>query len=148
MALRDKPIARLAALGLGGAMMLLAQQSAASGPGTRPVVNLQCTLSGSVKGASGLTRAAVCARFVQRIEGALKVRLVEAPSASGPEGRWIEIQIKLVGPAHAEAAFTSRLGGKVRKHQPIGVDVMDKGLDLREIDILADAVAQALRTAG
>jgi len=148
MALHETLKTWLAILALGGAMMLGSQQSAAAGPDSRPVVNIHCTLTGSAKSAAGLTRAAVCARFARTIETALKVRLVETATAPGPKGRWIAIQVKLGVPAHAEAAFSSRLGRSVRNHQSLGIDVMDKPLDLREIDMLARQVAEVLRKAG
>lgn len=115
---------------------------------SHPAVEFHCTLSGSTKVAPALTRAAVCARFVAAIEPALKVRLIQvaAPPAPG-RGRWISIQVRLAQPASAETAFTSRLRGTVRKHAAIGIDVMDKRLDLREIDLLAKDVAEVLRTA-
>lgn len=115
---------------------------------SRPAVEFHCTLTGSAKGSPALTRAVVCARFVAAIEPALKVRLVQvtAPPAPG-KGRWISVQVRLGAPASAEAAFTSRLGKTVRKHAAIGVDVMDKRLEMREIDLLAKDVAEVLRTA-
>jgi hypothetical protein len=140
---------KLLAAGLGGAVMVLAQTPAAARTISRPVVEFHCTLAGKAKGAAQLTISGVCTRFVQAIEPALKVRLVEVATApSANKGRWIAIQVRLAAPAHAEAAFTSRLGGTVTKHQPIGIDVMDKSLDMREIDMLARQVAEVLRTAG
>lgn len=120
----------------------------AAGAAARPVVEFHCTLTGNTKGSPALTRAAVCARFTAAIEPALKVRLIPISAAPpAAKGRWISLQIRLRAPAGAEAAFTSRLGRTVRKHAAIGVDVMDKQLELREIDLLAKDVAEALRTA-
>jgi hypothetical protein len=105
-------------------------------------------LTGNAKGSPALTRAAVCARFVRSIEPALKVRLTEVSATPAPgKGRWISVHVRLGAPASAEAAFTSRLGGVVRKHAAISVDVMDKRLEMREIDLLAKDVAEVLRTA-
>jgi len=128
--------------------MVASDPVAAAGPDRRPVVALHCTVAGAAKGSPGLNQQAVCARFSQAIEAALKVRVVN--SATPPlaqKGRWISIQVRIGGQAHAEAAFTSRLGGTVRKYPAIGIDVMDKALDLGEIDMLARQVSEVLRPA-
>lgn len=126
----------------------MSEPAEAAGASTRPEVNFHCTVAGKTKGSPALTRAAVCSSFVRAIEPALKVRLVTVPTppASG-KGRWISIQVRLGAPASAEAAFTSRLGGAVRKHPAIAIDAMDKKLEMREIDSLAKDVAEVLRTA-
>lgn len=115
----------------------------------RSAVEFHCALTGKAKGSPALTHAAICARFVRAIEPALKVRLIPVSTAPLPgKGRWITIQVRLDAPASVEAAFTSRLGRAVRKHPAIAIDVMDKKLELREIDLLAKDVAEVLRTAG
>lgn len=137
----------LAAAILGGAAINMPEPAEAAA--ARPAVEFHCKLTGKAQGSPTLTRAAICARFVGAIEPALKVRLVPVPAAPSPgKGRWISIQVHLGTPASVEAAFTSRLGRTVRKHPAIAVDVMDKSLDLREIDLLAKDVAEVLRTAG
>lgn len=138
----------LAAASLGGAAIIMPEPAIAAGTAARPAVEFHCSLSGKTRGSPALTRAAVCARFVRAIEPVLKVRLVAASTAPLPgKGRWISVQVRLCTPASAEAAFTSRLGKAVRKHAPIGIDVMDKSLDMGEIDLLAQEVAQVLRSA-
>lgn len=124
------------------------EPAVAARPAPRPAVEFHCTLTGNAKGSPALTRAAVCARFAAAIEPALKVRLIPVSVAPAPgKGRWISVQIRLGAPARAEAAFASRLGRTVRKHAAIGIDVMDKRLEMREIDLLAKDVAEVLRTA-
>lgn len=131
---------------LAGGALLMHETSEAAPADNRPVVQFHCVLVG--KGGSALSRSAICARFVRAIEPALRVRLAEVASAPATnKGRWISIQVRLAAPASAEAAFTSRLGATVRKHPAIAVDVMDKSLDMREIDLLAKDVAQVLRAA-
>jgi len=124
------------------------QHGDAAGTSSRQAVQFHCTLAGKAKGGPVLDRTAVCARFARAIETALGVRLVEilTPPQAG-KGRWISIEVRLGPPAHAEARFASRLGRAATKHVPIGIDIMDKELDLRDIDSLAAHVAQALRTA-
>lgn len=138
----------LTAASLGGAAITMPEPAEAAKAAVRPAVEFHCTLTGSAKGSPGLTRAAVCARFAAALEPALKVRLIPVSAAPAPgKGRWISIQVKLGAPARAEADFTSRLGRTVKKHPSIGIDVMDKRLEMREIDLLAKDVAEVLRTA-
>ena len=129
--------------------MVITQSAAAREWDGRPAVDFHCVLAGTDKSGAGLDRTAVCARFARAIEAALQVRLVEVAAApAGNRGRWIAVEIKLGASAHAEAAFTSRLGAAVRNHVPIGIDVMDKRMELREIDMLAGQVAEVLRNQG
>lgn len=133
----------LVALGLGPAWTLAAAAAA------RPAIDFHCSVTGQIKGSPQLTREAICARLAAAIEPAIKARLVRV--ASPPQGaarRWVRIAVRLSPPAQAEAAFTSRLGRAVRNHPPISVDVMDKRLDMREIDMLSRAVAERLHSAG
>ena len=145
MQLRARLFFVLTAASLGGAAITMPEPAIAA---ARPAVEFHCTLTGNAKGSPGLTSAAVCARFAAAIEPALKVRLIPVSAAPLPgKGRWISVQIRLGAPARAEAAFTSRLGRTVRKHPSIGIDVMDKRLEMREIDLLAKDVAEVLRMA-
>ncbi len=147
MQVRVGSFSMLAAVSLGGAAITIPLTAEAESTAPRPAVQFHCTLIGNTKGSPALTRAAVCARFVAAIEPVLKVRLVQVLAAPSPgKGRWISVQVRLGAPASAEAAFTSRLGRTVRKHAPIGIDVMDKRLEMREIDLLAKDVAEVLRT--
>jgi hypothetical protein len=120
----------------------------ASAAATRPVeppVALVCTVSGLPKHRGELTAEAVCERFSLRIREALGLPVIQArqvPAASG--ARWVKLQVRLLPRGRAEAALTSRLHGKATDHPALAVQVMDKPMDLGDIDRLARLAGKTL----
>lgn len=112
---------------------------------TLPIV-LVCNAKVAVKGQSGLTEEAICARFAAPIAAALNhpVKLGSAVPA-GTKSSWIRIAVRLHANGRAEAALTSKLHAEATNYPVLAVHVMDKPLQLREIDLLAKRVAEVLR---
>lgn len=139
---------RLIALrGLGGALIMAALVSSAQADAAAPRVWFQCRIEGADQALGGLSREQVCARFAAALEPLAGGRLVtlEADQPLPRKGRWIALAIRRSPPSGLEARLTARLGNTIRQYPPIAVDVMDKALQLREIDILARQVALQLR---
>jgi hypothetical protein len=132
--------AGLALVAGGGVMGQSAASAATAGP-----VALICTVSGLAKHRGALTDEAVCARFALRIREALGLAVTPArqvPAGSGK--RWVKLQIKLLPRGRAEAALTSRLHGKATDHPILAVQVMDKPMELGDIDRLARLTGRTL----
>ena len=129
-------------LGIGSAM----DESLAAQPGTGSgAVTLVCTVAGAPKGNAAFERAALCRNFAQRIGPALDAKVVLADVLpKGAAARWVRLELKLQSPSRIEAALTSHLHGKATNYPPLGVQVVDKPLGLREIDRLASLVAKSL----
>jgi hypothetical protein len=129
----------------GGLMVGEAEASgAANHPAPAPVA-LVCTVSGQPKDRGALTDAAVCGRFLARIGEALDLpvdRAGHVPAGAG--ARWVKLAIRLLPRGRAEAAVTSRLHGKATSHPAMAVQVMDKPMDLSDIDKLARLAGKTL----
>lgn len=140
-------IAACAAMALfaGGVMVGESEASGAANPSAPPPVALLCTVAGSAKDRSGFTDEAVCERFSARIREALQLpvqRAGQVPAGAG--ARWVKLEIKLQPRDRAEAVLTSRLHGKATSHPLLAVQVMDKPMDLDDIDRLARLAGKTL----
>jgi hypothetical protein len=119
--------------------------SAAAARPVEPRVELVCTVSGPAKHRGGLSAEAVCERFSQRIREALGRPVEQAGQVPGGErARWIRLEVRLLPRARAEAAITSRLRDKATSHPLLAVQVMDKPMDLGDIDRLARLAGKTL----
>lgn len=130
------------ALAAGGGM---GSSSAAQSRQAASAVTLVCSLSGAPKGKSAFDRNGVCAAFSDQIGSALGAQVVRAARVPiDRQARWVRIDLTVFPPSRIEAALTSRLHTTTTKHPPMGVQVVDKPLTMREIDRLARLVAESL----
>jgi hypothetical protein len=121
------------------------ETSAAANPPAPVPVALVCTVVGAPKDRGGFTDEAICERFSARIREALDLPVKQAgkvPARAG--GRWVKLEIKLQPRGRAEAVLTSRLHGKATNHPLLAVQVMDKPMDLDDIDRLARLAGRTL----
>jgi hypothetical protein len=133
------------ALALGGGAVGSSPVSAAASRPAQPPVALVCHVAGPAKGRGELTDEAICARFTTMIQEALGQPIKRtARLPAGERGRWIRLEVRLLPRGRAEAAFTSKLHGKATNHPLLAVQVMDKTMDLREIDKLARLAGKTL----
>ena len=92
----------------------------------------KCTVSGAEFLASGDSAASICTRFSER--------LAQAKSTSDQTLDDLSIVISLNKRGSAQAQITSDAGA----YPLVAVDVMDRPLQPRDIDALADAVSSML----
>jgi hypothetical protein len=104
-----------------------------------------CSVKGVQHLGAGTTDAAVCDMFKTRIEKALAAKMKVAKSASGVvEGDWIKVDVRLVKSGTATAILTQKIGSKQKAYPAIAVDVMDKPLGQKEVEMLAREVARQI----
>jgi hypothetical protein len=133
------------ALILGGGMAAETSASAAAAPAAQQPVELACTINGLAKSRGVLTAEAICSRFSQRIREGLAVPVKQTGQVSArANARWIKLKVRLLPRGRAEAALTSRLHGKATDHPLLAVQVMDKPMDLGDIDRLARLAGKML----
>lgn len=119
--------------------------NAATTSDPRESVALVCTVAGLPKHRGVLTEESICARFSLRIREALERSVrPEAQLPASPAARWIKLEVKLLPRDRAEARLTSRLHGNAMNHPVMAVQVMDKSMDLDDIDKLARLVGRTL----
>jgi hypothetical protein len=127
---------------------VMASESIASGaekPSVATPVALVCTVTGLPKDRNGFTDTAVCQRFSARIGEALASPVQRADQVpAGNKARWVKLEIKLKPRGRTEAELTSRLHGKATSHPLMAVQVMDKPVDLGDIDRLARLAGKTL----
>ncbi len=87
----------------------------------------------------------VCALFKAKIDDALQQKTVTVDSASKvlPE-KWMKLEVRFSMPATASATFVQSTNGKETVHPEIAVDVMDKAMGPKDVDMLASAAAKYL----
>lgn len=135
---------RLAALPL----VLLAMANAASLPPpakfspTREVA-LVCTATGAQNLHPAATSAQVCAAFKRRFDARLG-RATRLTARAPAKGDVVSVALHIPGPHSAGATVTARAGGVSTRWPEISVDVMDKPLEMREIEQLAAEVARTI----
>lgn len=128
----------LAVGGLGAGMA----SAAAKGP-----VALVCTVKPGVAVKGGTDGVAICEVFRGRLETAIgaPVRLAGAIPV-GTRSRWVSIAITAPRPHALEVRMRSQLSGRRIDHPPLAIDVMDKTLDRRDVDTLAQHVAKQVKS--
>jgi hypothetical protein len=133
---------RIAASGLAAMAAYATPAMAQSG---KAPITLVCSASGLAKHGAGLSEAALCSRFTAPVAAALKAKVNHGATLPvDPKARWIRIAVRLDPRGRAEALLTSKLHGEATNYPLLAVQVMDKPLQLREIDRLARHVAATL----
>ena len=128
--------------------MGVSRAGAAATPPAQPPVALVCTVSGLPKPRGELTAEAICERISLRIHEALELPVIRATQVpAGDRARWVRLEIRLLPRGRAEAALTSRLHGKATDHPLLAVQVMDKPMELGDIDRLARLAGKTLADA-
>jgi hypothetical protein len=129
----------------GGEPLGATRTSAAAAQTAQPPVVLVCAVTGLAKHRGALTDEAVCSRAALRISEALGVPVaLSGQVPAGGRGRWVRLELRLLPRGRAEAALTSRLHGKATDHPLLAVQVMDKPMDLGDIDRLARLAGKTL----
>jgi hypothetical protein len=109
-------------------------------PALAAPASLSCTATGTKLLSPPAPAAAVCARMKAGLEKAMARKMGDAVPAKAT----LAIDIRLTKPATATAYLVEHRGGRNIAHPPISVDVMDRALDLKIVDILASEVAKHL----
>jgi hypothetical protein len=116
--------------------------SANIGP-AKTETSFHCVASGAEQLAPAIDEAAICSLFQQSIDAALvrPVTAVKVISAATP-GDWIKVEVRLTNKRNVSAIVMQKNGVSEVTHPEVAVDVMDKALSRRELDILAREVAR------
>lgn len=136
---------RPALLALAAPAMLLSAAAIARSPDFGPSrdVALTCTVTGAKHLGAATTPAQVCALFKRRIDAAI-ARQTRVTPAWPSRGNAIRVFVRIDGPRTVGANATVRAKGRIRQIPEITLDVMDKSIQLRDLDLLANQLARSI----
>lgn len=130
-----------------GVLWMTAAMTQAPAPANRGAA-LICMVAGVNAIRPATSSSAVCAVFKRQIDRALTAPTQTVGGlAAGSRGDWIKLDVRLLKSGTVTADAASRLQGKTVAHPQIAIDVMDKSVGMREIEILAQEVAKAISAA-
>ena len=98
-----------------------------------------CTIDGAKYLSADASASQICASFEKRLGQALAAGGSDAPSTKG-----LSVAIELHKRGSAEARVTRQGDDGLIEYPVIAVDVMDRAYKQKDLDSLADAVAQLL----
>jgi hypothetical protein len=102
-----------------------------------------CVASGAEQLKPAMDEAAICSLFQQSVDKMLARPVTPVKSLSaGASGDWIKIDIRLTNKRSVSAIVSQKNGASEVTHPEVAVDVMDKALSKRELEILAGEVAK------
>ena len=109
---------------------------------TAKTVDLSCV----VEGAQYLgTADSICAKFKPHIDTALSVKTRSVSNFSAHvSGEALGLKIRILKRGGLVAQVQRRANGKIRQYPEIALDVMDRPLTMRDIDVLAKEVVKAI----
>jgi hypothetical protein len=97
----------------------------------------------SVSGSKSLSPAEVCAVFKRKLDGAIARQTL--PAKTWPaQGNAVRIVVRFAGERTVSAAASVRSAGKIRNVPELTQDVMDKGVGLRDLELLATQLMRAI----
>jgi hypothetical protein len=102
-----------------------------------------CVASGAEQLKPALDDAAICRLFQQSIDKVLARPVTPVKSLSARAvGDWIKVDVRLTNKRTASAIVSQKTGENEVTHPEVAVDVMDKALSKKELEILAGEVAK------
>lgn len=102
-----------------------------------------CTVTGAKHLAPAGSAQQVCALFKRRIDAAI-ARQTRAAPAWPARGNAIRVTVRIAGPHEVGAAATIRTRGRTRQIPELTLDVMDKAVGLRDLELLANQIARTI----
>lgn len=102
-----------------------------------------CSASGTERLRPQTSAAQVCALFRQKVEAAI-ARRTRSANALPSSGNGLRIVVRIDSARSASAAATVQARGKTIRHPELTIDVMDKSLGMRDLDLLANQIARKL----
>jgi hypothetical protein len=110
-------------------------------PAVAAPTSLSCSATGTKLLSPPAPPSAVCARMKAGLEKAMARKLADAPAETAA----VSIDIRFARPSSAIATIIERRSGRIIRHPVMSVDVMDRAIGLKSIDMLAAEVAKQLR---
>jgi hypothetical protein len=102
-----------------------------------------CTVTGTKHLGAAATPEQVCALFKRRIDAAIARQTRVAPVWPS-RGNAIRVQVRIASPREVGASATIRAKARIRQVPEITLDVMDKSIQLRDLELLANQLARSI----
>jgi hypothetical protein len=104
-----------------------------------------CQVSGAEQLTPAMTEAAICDLVQTSLAGVIANPMTPVKSLpAATSGDWVKVDIRLSKKRSASALVSQRVGAHEETYPEIAVDVMDKALSKRELEILAGEVAKLI----
>jgi hypothetical protein len=102
-----------------------------------------CSASGTEHLRPQASAAQVCAVFKRKVEAAI-ARRTRSANALPSRGNGLRIAVRIDSARSASAMATVMTNGRSVRHPELTIDVMDKSLGMRDLDLLATQIARKL----